>query len=148
MDEQKDAKPTEATPEQVGAFMAQLMRSLGDQAERQSSPEVAYANNFNFEPSVWDLKIIFGQLEQEAGATIVDWHTAITIPWLQVKLVAYFLRLQAAWNEAQNGPVKIPAHVLPNHPPALTEEDAKDPSKVAWYETVKRMYKETLGEDL
>jgi hypothetical protein len=146
MDEQKETKPTEATPEQVGAFMAQLMRSLGTQADQGDGDglDVAYANNFNFEASVWDLKIIFGQLDQQAGAAVVDWHTAITIPWLQVKLAAYFLRLQALWHEMQNGPINIPASVMPRLLPP-TEEEAKNPANVTWYESCKTIYEQMFG---
>ena len=47
-----------------------------------------YANNTLFEPTVWDLKIIFGELfrSRDGKASDVDWHTAITMPWSQVKL--------------------------------------------------------------
>src|SRR5260370_17103775 len=116
MDEQKETKLTEPTPEQVGAFMAVLTKALSAQVEQQNKFEAIYANNFQFEPSAWDLKVLFGQLEQHTGRSVVDWHTAITIPWLQVKFVAYYLRLQAAWYEHQNAPLSAPSFVIPPHP--------------------------------
>ena len=62
MDEQKETKLTEPTPEQVGAFMAVLTKALSAQVEQQNKFEAIYANNFQFEPSAWDLKVLFGQL--------------------------------------------------------------------------------------
>lgn len=145
--DQEGTKATEATPSQAGEFLAELFKGLEGRFDRQNKFEVSYANNFQFEPSTWDLKLIMGQLEQHTGESKVDWHTAVTIPWLQVKLVAYFLRLQAAWYEAQNGPIMIPSHVLPKLPP-LSEEEAKDPAKVAWYTVATRIYAETIGQEI
>jgi hypothetical protein len=48
----------------------------------------AYANNVYYEASAWDLKLIFGQLDQQNGAKIVQ-HTAITVPWPLVKLMIF-----------------------------------------------------------
>ena len=146
MIDNKDTKPGEPTPEQIGAFMAELLKGkLGTQPEGRDEIDVSYANNFIFEPSVWDLKLMFGQLGQHDGVAEVDWHTEITIPWLQAKLVAYFLRLQAAWNELQNGYVNIPASVMPKEPEPPTEEQAKNPINVEWYQTAKKIYDETFG---
>jgi len=44
-----------------------------------------YANNTAFEQTIWDLKMIFGEYSQRAGG--VDWHTSITVPWAQAKLL-------------------------------------------------------------
>jgi hypothetical protein len=147
MEEKRESKPTtEATPEQASAFIAELFKDFGAHLERQNKFKTAYANNFHFEQSAWDLKIIFGQLEQHTGTSEIDWHTAITIPWLQVKLVAYFLRLQAAWNEMQNGYVAIPASVMPKEPEMPVGELANIPVNVAWYEVSKKIYKEMFGD--
>ena len=94
---------------------------------------------------MWDLKIIFGQLEQHTGTPVVDWHTAITIPWLQVKFVAYYLRLQLAWQEQQTGPLKAPSFVMPAEPQPPTAESANDPIAKALYETKKKIYAEMFG---
>jgi hypothetical protein len=144
MDE-KESKLTEPTSAQASELVADFVKGITAHVDRQNKFAVAYANNFHFEPSTWDLKIIFGQLEQHTGKSAVDWHTAITIPWLQVKLVAYFLRLQAVWNEIQNGPINIPASVLPDKPQAPTGELASDPRSVAFYEASTKLYEETFG---
>ena len=46
-----------------------------------------YANNVLFETSVWDLKMIFGQLDQRLGQNAVVQHTAVAVPWPQVKIM-------------------------------------------------------------
>ncbi len=39
-----------------------------------------YANNTFFEPTIWDLKILFGEFTGRTDS--VDWHTSITpLPW-------------------------------------------------------------------
>lgn len=134
---------TEPTPQQVGAFMAALANALNARVDQESKFKSIYANNFHFEPSVWDLKVILGQLEQHTGSTEVDWHTALTIPWLQVKFVAYYLRVQAAWHELQSGPLKAPSYVMPPVPkPPSLELSAKDPNAAAFYEAQKKIYEE------
>lgn len=138
-------KTKEPTPEQAAAFMAVLTRALSTKMEQENKFEVAYANNFNFEPSTWDLKIIFGQLEQHTGLAEIDWHTAITIPWLQVKLVAYYLRVQAIWYELQNGPLNIPANVMPPEPTPPVGEMAENSYAKAYYEAQKKIYMEMFS---
>ncbi len=145
MDELEKTKVTEPTPEQAAAFMAVLTRALTSHVDQQSKFGTAYANNFNFEPSVWDLKVIFGQLEQHTGAPEVDWHTAITIPWLQVKFVAYYLRLQAAWHDLQYGQLKAPSSVMPRQPEPPPGELANDSLAKKLYEAQKKIYDEMFG---
>jgi hypothetical protein len=138
-------KTKEPTPEQAAAFMTVLTRALSTKMEQENKFEVAYANNFNFEPSTWDLKIIFGQLEQHTGLAEIDWHTAITIPWLQVKLVAYYLRVQAIWYELQNGPLNIPLNVMPPEPMPPVGEMAENSYAKAYYEAQKKIYMEMFS---
>ena len=85
-----------------------------------------YANNVHFESSVWDFKLLFGQLDQSQGTdqTVIDQHTAVTIPWLQVKLMAYFLTINLTFHQNRNGLIQVPPGVLPNRPdPTNTELD-------------------------
>jgi hypothetical protein len=79
-----------------------------------------YANNVLFESSLWDLRLIFGQNDQQISQNAVVQHTAITIPWPQVKVMKYFLESQLISHEIQNGRVQIPPNVIPpvpNEPP-------------------------------
>jgi len=75
---------------------------------------VEYANNTFFEPTVWDLKIIFGEFSGRSAS--VDWHTSITVPWAQAKLMAYYLLLNVALHELSEGtPTYIPPGVNPQN---------------------------------
>jgi hypothetical protein len=75
-----------------------------------------YANNVSFETSAWDCKLIFGELDQRATPTTVEWHTAITMPWAVAKIAAYYLVLNVIIHQAQEGTIGIPARVLPPRP--------------------------------
>ncbi|MGH2376131.1 MAG: hypothetical protein ACRDIC_22030 [bacterium] len=51
-----------------------------DSVKNANGPEdltTDYANNTAFEPTVWDLKLIFGEFSDRAKT--IDWHTSITI---------------------------------------------------------------------
>lgn len=104
--------------------------------------DTVYANNAHFEASVWDLKVIFGQLEQHTGQSFVDWHTAVTMPWLQAKIWSYYLLAQVLFHEAQNGALTIPARVMPP-PPTPPSED--DPLSQAVYPILDKWYRELFG---
>jgi hypothetical protein len=81
-----------------------------------------YANNVQFEPSVWDLKTIFGLLDQSKGPGVIEQHTAIAMSWPEAKLAAYFLLLNILAHEAKVGPIQLPPYVVPKRP------DTADPS--------------------
>jgi len=88
--------------------------------------ESDYANSVYFVPTVWDLKVVFGELM--ASGKGVDWHTSITMPWAQAKLMAYFLNINIAAHESTNGIIRVPEVVLPPVPPEITEADKDNPS--------------------
>jgi len=46
-----------------------------------------YANNVQFEASSFDLKVIFGQLQQSHGTQVLQ-ECAVTVPWVQAKLLS------------------------------------------------------------
>ena len=87
-------------------------------------PEVDYANNTFIVPTVWDLKILFGELSPRSQ--FVDWHTAITLPWAHAKLLTYYLRLNVASYESQNGPIRIPDAAIPAEVPPLPKDSEND----------------------
>jgi hypothetical protein len=95
--------------------------------------ESDYANNTFFNSSIWDLKIIFGELSGVRQG--VDWHTAITLPWAQAKLMAYYLAINIAGYELEHGPIRIPSAMIPTEPPPPDKDFA--PSQKALYEFVK-----------
>jgi hypothetical protein len=67
----------------------------------------SYANNVALESSLWDLKFIFGQNDQNIGPNAVVQHTAITLPWAQVKVLAYSLSLLLTDQEARSGRIQL-----------------------------------------
>jgi hypothetical protein len=105
-----------------------------------------YANNAYFESSVWDLKIVFGPLDQPIGSpAIVRQTIAVALPWAQAKLRAYFIRLHVEANDIQNGKVPIRPDLLPPPPPPLTEEQANDPNAKKLFELVTKLRAEFVA---
>jgi len=70
-----------------------------------------YANNVYLESSAWDLKLVLGQLDQSSGETIVQ-HTAVTMPWPQVKMLAYLLQVHIAMHENRLARVAVPGGLI------------------------------------
>ena len=97
-----------------------------------------YANNVRFEPSVWDLKILFGTLDQSTpGEITVEQHTAMTLAWPELKLMAYFLLVYVVGHQAENGNIALPSRVLPPRPdssdPTITDTAGKKAVEyIAW----------------
>lgn len=90
---------------------------------RSEEFESLYANNLHFEASVWDLKLIFGQLDQ--AKSCIEQHTAITMPWVHAKIAAYYLLVNILVHQAQEGHIDLPARVLPARPdPSAPEVEA------------------------
>jgi hypothetical protein len=92
-----------------------------------------YANYARLEPSVWDLKMVFGELDQSHGPFTIELHTAITIPWHQVKLLAYLFDAHLAIYESQNGPITLPDSLVPPapDPPATHDKAAANVSAIS-----------------
>jgi hypothetical protein len=94
-----------------------------------------YANNLFFAPNVLDLKILFGELSPVKPA--VDWHTSMTLPWPQAKLMAYYLAINIAAHELREGPIRISASMLPPDPPPPPQSAKDDPNAQALFEMIK-----------
>src|SRR5438105_3756258 len=87
----------------------------------------SYANTIGYEQSAWDLKLIFGQLDQTQN--VVEQHLAVTIPWPQAKLAAFWLRVQVAFAEASiKTRIPIRPDLLPQELPAMKPEEENDPA--------------------
>jgi hypothetical protein len=126
-------------------------------AEEHTSPQITfmrdeedfistYANHVLFQASVWDLKLVFGQLDQpQEHHPVIEQHTAITMPWMQVKLMAYYLLLNLLMYESENGDIKIPPRLLPPEPPPLDPEQEKDPHVKEAHESAKKMRAEFIA---
>jgi len=92
--------------------------------ERHEDFTSLYANNVQFEVSTWDLKMVFGELDQSdpPGKSKVIQHTAMTVTWLQAKIMAYYLNANILLHEADYGKIQIPANLHPVPLPALPDE--------------------------
>lgn len=104
-------------------------------------PVPMYANNVRFEPTVWDLRILFGQLFSQTVAAKpgISWHTDVTLPWVQAKLTHFYLGLNIALYEADNGKIKIPAAVLPPLEAPHPELDPDNPQAVATFQLLQKL---------
>jgi len=106
----------------------------------------AYTNNIYYEASSWDLKLIFGQLDQGGGKTRIVQHSAITMPWPLAKLMVYWLRGQIEAHELANGKIHIPPPVIPPALPPVTEEIKKlDVNAEAVFAIFNRLREEFLS---
>ncbi len=78
--------------------------------------ESLYANSVYFQPSEWDLKLTFGELDNDPkdGSMFVEQHTAISVPWLQAKLMSYYLTLQIGAYEMSHGEIIVPEALVPS----------------------------------
>lgn len=84
--------------------------------KREEDFEALYANNVQAEHSIWDLKLIFGILDQSVVPNQVVQHTSINIPWTQVRLLSYWMDVGIAIQEYYNGKIKIPSGIMPPDP--------------------------------
>jgi hypothetical protein len=98
--------------------------STGIDLRRSDSLANVYSNHTHLESSGWDVKIIFGEIDQSIGPNTVVQHTAITMPWGQAKILAYFLQIHLAAHEVALGRVQIAPNIIPNIPePGKEEKD-------------------------
>lgn len=108
--------------------------------------ESLYANSVYFQPSEWDLKLTFGELDNKDGVAFVEQHTSIAVPWLQARLMHYFLTLQLEVFEMYHGKIKLPASLLPPEPVYPTGGIENDPQAVAVYERVKELRAQLISQ--
>ena len=121
---------------------------MEDSTKAQPAPveedEIAseYANSLLFAPNIWDLKILFGELSRKQGQG-VDWHTSITLPWAQAKLMAYYLAANIAFHELHNGPIRVPESMIPPEPPPPTKS-GKDEALFQFIKEHRQKFLESL----
>jgi hypothetical protein len=103
-----------------------------------------YANHIRFEPTVFDLKIIFG--ESDVSSTpheTVFQHTAITVTWAEAKLALWYLLVQLIVQESENGAIIIPPKQIPQELPPLASPLQRNESAKRAHDIVKK-YREIL----
>jgi hypothetical protein len=107
-----------------------------------------YANNTFFEGSAWDLKLIFGSLDQSLGPNHVTQHTAISLSWAQIKLLIFFLRFHLIAHEARMGRVQVPPGIitpLPAIPPQDVAAFMGSTDDVEAYKKARKLYEEFIA---
>jgi hypothetical protein len=103
-----------------------------------------YANNAFLESSAWDMRIVFGQLDQaNPKAPVIKQKVAITLPWAQAKLLQYYLQLHIDVEESQDGPIHIRPELIPAEPDKPKNEN--DPREKALYEIIRRRRAEFMA---
>ncbi len=122
------------------------------QFKRSDNFETLYANNVRYESSVWDLKLLFGVLEQNsvsqgiAGADVVELNTAMSMSWPAVKIMAYYLQLNIALHELENGKIRVNPRVYPTEPSPLAPEFQNNETVKAGRELSARMREEFIKD--
>ncbi len=106
-----------------------------------------YANNAFFEASAWDLKIIFGQLDQSSGSIVVKQNVSVTIPWAQAKLALFWLRMQVEAMEVSTGKILLRKDLLPPELPPLTAEQENDPAAKQFHESYMKAREEFIAKN-
>ena len=133
--------------EQAIKWLIEVAQVAVAHVQRQDKFEEVYSNNFHFELSAWDLKILFGQLEQHAGQGEVDWRTAITLGWAQAKILEYYLRANIAYREKLDGKIIVPRRVVPGLTEPTEEAKKSDPNAQALYEAYLKIHREVFGQE-
>jgi hypothetical protein len=114
--------------------------------KRHENFENWYANNVQYFPTEWDLKLVFGQVDWEQGKMLVEQHTGMTVDWLQAKMMLYFLTLQVGVYEMQYGELQVPASVVPPEPLPPSTEDLKSyPAGNRVFEFIKKIREQMFG---
>ena len=105
-----------------------------------------YANNVYLESGVWDPKFIFGQLDQSVNPPITEQRSAITIPWIQAKILNFLLTAHIKGYELANGKIVVPSAVVPPEVSPPTEEARKaDPNLQKFYDELKNLREQFFG---
>lgn len=114
--------------------------------ERHENFESWYANNVQFQASEWDLKFIFGELDQSGGKPTVIQHTSIVQSWLQAKIMHYFFTLQLGAFEMLHGKIPVPPSVMPPEPTPPDGDLKDDPAAQQIYEYIKKVREVFLAQ--
>ncbi len=104
-----------------------------------------YANNIQFEQTAFDLKVIFGELDQSGSEICIEQHSSVTIPWAQAKLLIYYLLGNVAAHELENGKIRIRSDLVPAPIPPLTPEQEKQPIAKELMELLKALREQFIS---
>ena len=137
---------TAPAQQDIKSVVTELIDQVAERVRREKKPNGVYANNCNFEPSVWDMKINFGELQRAVtGNWEVFYHTAVTMPWMQAKLLAYYLLLNIAYHEKTHGPITIIGNMTPTVAPPTEDQLKDDPNIQELFELYKKIHADMFG---
>jgi len=104
-----------------------------------------YANNLQFAVTVFDLKMLFGEVDRYPdGTPYIRQHTAVTMAWQEAKIAAILLAVNVAAQEESNGPIAIHPNVLPN---AMVADESTLPLDEIFKRIIKRAGEATKSDN-
>ncbi|HEY4359990.1 MAG TPA: DUF3467 domain-containing protein [Bryobacteraceae bacterium] len=142
----EDQKTDQTAALQAQQALQKLFDDLVSRKDREGIRSV-YANLVNLEMNDLDLKLLFGQTSQLSGNRVPEWHTAVTMTWAEAKIFSFFLQINLAIYEQQNGPIKVPDSLIPPPFRGPSEEADGDSGSKDFIETVEALRREVfLGQ--
>jgi hypothetical protein len=132
----------------MSAQSSNAEKPASDDIERKRIEDFAakYANNVFIESSAWDLRLVFGQLELSPSTAIIE-HTAISIPWPQVKVVAYLLGIHLLSHEAQYGRIVLPENAVKTIPAKVPDDIKAIPNSTEVWQKLRKHFEEFIAEN-
>jgi hypothetical protein len=107
--------------------------------ERHENFESWYANNVQMFQNDFDLRLVFGELDSQPPTLVIRQHTAMTMSWLQAKLMHHFLTVHIGAYELTHGKIPVPPDQLPPEPQPPSREYANNPAAGQVYEYLKKV---------
>ena len=114
------------------------------QIVRDSDFTSLYASNVQFESTLWDLKMLFGEVE--IAQNKITQHTSMALSWPQAKIAAYFMTINVIFNQNRFGPIFIPPSLVPPPPPDPNDPNLDENAK-KWARYLAWVHKQFFGEE-
>ena len=136
-------------PEQVPPTIQPLSRQQLN-ISRHENFESWYANNIQYEPNDWDMRMLFGILAlDDQGNPGIQQHTAMSVSWANLKVMMYFLGVQLAVYERLHEKVRVPRTSWPPEPiPPSDDLKAANPAAQDVYEIIKQARDQWVAEQI
>jgi hypothetical protein len=74
------------------------------------------------------------------GSLFIEQHTAISVPWLQAKLMSYYLTLQVGAYELSHGEIAVPESLIPSEFPPDPSADEKAQQMYSYIEKTRKEF--------
>lgn len=124
-------------------------------ADDQSAPQgqilrtedfvTQYSNHVLLEQSAFDLKLTFGIIDQRKTPADIEQHTAIILSWPEAKLLLYWIQINVALFEKENGKIKIPTNALPPEVSDPPPDPFNTPEGRAAFDVMRKMRADFLA---